>query len=304
MITLELLKSWGPCADGYKRFCELFPEGADLETAANGLANDGHADWGLWLYEGCRENKLFEEVTVRGFRNTGHRNTGDRNTGHQNTGHRNTGHRNTGHRNTGDRNTGDRNTGDQNTGHRNTGDRNTGHRNTGDRNTGDQNTGHQNTGHRNTGHRNTGDWNTGDWNTGHQNTGDWNTGHWNTGDWNTGDWNTGDQNTGYFNTVTPDSVLVFNSPCQRRAWDAAHKPDFLNFSLTYWVSENEMTDQDKADDPNFYMRGGQLRKKDYKTAFKESWDKADKADRIRVKDLPNFDAKIFFEISGIDVDKP
>lgn len=62
-----------------------------------------------------------------------------------------------------------------------------------------------------------------------------------------------------------------------------------------------MTDEDKKADPNFYVRGGQLRTRDYKEAFKLSWDNADPEDRIKVKDLPNFDAEVFFEISGIDL---
>jgi Pentapeptide repeats (8 copies) len=240
-ITAELLREWEACKEGYKRFCELFPDGADLETAANGLADDGHADWGLWLYNHCRDAKLFSEVTAKGFQNTGHWNTGDQNTGDWNTGDRNTGDQNTGDWNTGDQNTGDRNTGDRNTGHRNTGDQNTGH------------------------------------------------------------WNTGDQNTGFFNTITPIDVLVFNKPVKRKVFEDAYKPIFLFFNLTYWVHESKMTDAEKVADPNFYARGGQLRKKEYKQAFIESWGKADKKDRERVRDLPNFDAQIFFEISGIDL---
>jgi hypothetical protein len=83
MITIDLLKSWHPCVEGFKRFCELYPNGADLYTAAHGLKDDGHPDWGLWLYDRARQNKLFEDVTKDGFANTGDRNTGDRNTGDQ-----------------------------------------------------------------------------------------------------------------------------------------------------------------------------------------------------------------------------
>jgi len=44
-------------------------------------------------------------------------------------------------------------------------------------------------------------------------------------------------------------------------------------------------------------------KLDYKSAFKLSWNKADKQDRAKIKKIPNFDKDMFFEISGIDVDK-
>lgn len=63
-----------------------------------------------------------------------------------------------------------------------------------------------------------------------------------------------------------------------------------------------MSEEDKKNDPGFYVRGGQLRKRDYKEAFKLSWDNADKKDRIRIKELPNFDKDIFKDISGIDID--
>jgi len=248
IITIDLLRSWHPCEDGYRRYCDLFPDGADLKTATDGLEADGHYEWSLWLFKKARASGLFFKETASGHRNTGHRNTGGQNTGHRNTGHRNTG---------------------------------------------DQNTGHRNTGHRNTGRRNTGHWNTGHWNTG----------HWNTGDQNTGHWNTGDQNTGHFNTLTPDTILAFNKPCSREEWDNATIPDFLYFSPTEWIYDSAMTDQEKIDNPKFYVAGGYLKKIDYKAAFQKAWDESDAEDRALVEKLPNFDADIFLEISGIDVRK-
>ncbi len=224
-------------------------------------------------------------------------NTGDWNTGHSNTGDRNTGHSNTGHRNTGDRNTGY-----SNTGHRNTGHNNTGHRNTGHSNTGYRNTGHRNTGDWNTGHSNTGDWNTGDWNTGHSNTGHSNTGDRNTGDRNTGNWNTGDRNTGNFNTITPDEVLIFNKVCSREVWKNAYKPDLLYFNVKTWVSSEEMTDEEKLAFPSAEVCGGYVRHIDYKDAFRASYERASDEDKEAVKNLPNFDAAIFEEISGIHIE--
>ena len=79
------------------------------------------------------------------------------------------------------------------------------------------------------------------------------------------------------------------------------KPEFLYFELCYWVDELEMTDEEKKDDPNFYVRGGQLRKRDYKEAFKLAWENADKENRELIRLIPGFDAEIFYEISGIDL---
>ena len=272
-ITTETLIKWEACFDGAARFNELFPEGETLEKAAYALKDDGHIEWGAWLYNQAREDDDFKEQAVNGFCNTGDYNTGDYNTGSYNTGSYNTGYRNTGDRNAGNWNTGDHNTGNWNTGYRNTGDRNTGYRNTGDYNTGDYNTG------------------------------DYNTGKLNTGKLNTGSYNTGDRNTGYFNTITPQTILVFNKEVLRKDWDKAIKPHFIfNIELTYWVSESEMGDEDKKADPDFYIRGGQLRKRTYKDAWRLAYDSASKEDIELLKALPNFDADIFEEITGIRVE--
>jgi hypothetical protein len=186
----------------------------------------------------------------------------------------NEGNSNTGYSNTGNSNTGNSNTGNSNTGNRNTGNSNTGNSNTGNSNTGNSNTGNSNTGYRNTGNSNTGNWNTGDSNTGNSNT----------GNSNTGNWNATDKETGYFNSFRAKEVRVFNKPCDSALWEAADKPDFLFFALTYWCAEENKTKS--------YA---------YKEAFLVSWLAADKTDRVKVKELPNFDEEVFFEISGIRV---
>ena len=211
----------------------------------------------------------------------------------------NTGSKNTGSKNTGNRNTGNRNTGNWNNGNRNNGDWNTGNWNNGNRNTGDWNTGHLNTGHLNTGNRNTGNRNTGDWNTGDGNTGDGNTGNWNTGDWNTGNWNNG-----YCNTITPDECFIFNKKGSRKDWDKADKPSWIYVDLTKWVNESKMTDKEKEAYPSYTTTGGYLKcYSSLKQAYIESWDKADKEDREKTFNLPNFDINVFEEIFGFNPKK-
>ena len=65
-----------------------------------------------------------------------------------------------------------------------------------------------------------------------------------------------------------------------------------------------MTSKEKEDNPTHEIHHGYLRKYDYKEAFKKSWDEADKEDKDKIHSLPNFDAELFFEISGIDVRRP
>ena len=194
-----------------------------------------------------------------------------------------------------------------NSGGWNTGGYNTGNYNTGDCNTGDCNTGYRNTGYRNTGYWNTGNCNTGYCNTGDCNTGDCNTGYRNTGYRNTGYWNTGNCNTGYFNTVTPDTILVFNKECKREVWKNAIKPNFIYFNLTDWVDEEDMTEDEKQKHPEYKTTGGYLKKYRYKEAFQNSFNKLsaeEKKNQVELlKALPNFDKDVFFEISGIDIDK-
>jgi hypothetical protein len=215
----------------------------------------------------------------------------------QNIGDHNTGDRNTGNHNTGDWNTGDWNTGDWNTGDRNTGDRNTGNCNTGNRNTGNCNTGNRNTGNCNTGYRNTGDLNTGDWNTG-----DRNTGNWNTGDRNTGNWNTGDCNTGCFNTITPEGGYFFNKWLTFEEWHKADKPSWIyKPTPTTWVPESQMSEEEKADNPSFSTCGGYLRKNDMREEWRKVYESATEEEIQMVRDLPNFDADVFEEITGLDL---
>ena len=157
----------------------------------------------------------------------------------------------------------------------------------------------------NTGNSNTGDWNTGYKNTGYNNTGDWNTGNWNTGDCNTGDWNNTDKETGYFNTIQSEHINIFNNPCKRELWDNAMIPTFLYFDLTEWVCESDMSEQEKVDNETYKTTGGYLKEYEYKKAFQKSYNKLSKEEKAKqtelLKELPNFDEDVFFEISGIDI---
>ena len=204
--------------------------------------------------------------------------------------------------NVGHSNTGDWNTGNSNTGNSNTGNSNTGNSNTGDWNTGNSNTGNSNTGNSNTGYSNTGHWNTGHSNTGNSNTGNSNTGYGNTGHWNTGHWNTGNSNTGFFNTKTPDEILVFGKKCSREKWDKADKPSWLYFNLTEWIDFSQMTDEEKEQNPSYKTAGGYLKKYSYQEAFQKSYNSASKEEQQKIKKLPNWDKKVFYEISGIMID--
>jgi hypothetical protein len=189
-----------------------------------------------------------------------------------------------------------RNSGNSNSGNSNSGHRNSGHWNSGNWNSGHWNSGNWNSGHWNSGNSNSGNSNSGNRNSGHSNSGNSNSGNSNSGDWNSGNWNSG-----CFNTKTPDTILVFNKPCKREKWDNAQKPSFLYFQLNVWVDFRNMTEDEKKADVLAEMRGGYLKRMDYKEAFQLAYSKASDEDKALLLKLPNFNKKLFYEISGIKV---
>lgn len=64
-----------------------------------------------------------------------------------------------------------------------------------------------------------------------------------------------------------------------------------------------MTDQEKKDNPNYSTLDGYLKTMSYKEAWAEYWNRASDDDKKFFTTLPNFDAQIFLEITGINVNK-
>ena len=239
-----------------------------------------------------------------GFGNSGCNNSGKFNSGSLNTGDSNTGNYNTGGENSGDKNTGSWNTGHYNTGNWNSGNCNTGNYSTGNLNSGYYNTGSYNTGSYNTGYFNSGCYNSGCYNNGKHNSGDCNSGDNNSGDWNTGHWNSGDLNSGIFNTSDQEYTFAFNKLVKKQDLSELPNVHFLYFSLIEWVPKERMSKKEKKQHPEYVTTGGYIKQYTYKEAFRKSFEAAKKKEDWpeqlkRLKALPNFDAKIFEEISGI-----
>ena len=196
----------------------------------------------------------------------------------------------------------------------NTGNRNSGDWNSGDWNSGDRNSGHRNSGYGNSGHRNSGDWNSGNWNSGYGNSGygnsgHRNSGHRNSGDWNSGDWNSGNRNSGYGNSTYRESgifcseqsnVRLFNKPTNLK-WNEISHADYSALLLCEWIPESKMTNEEKKNEPDFSVREGYLKTYDYKDAWSNFWKKTTKENKQLILDLPNFDAGIFEDITGVNV---
>lgn len=84
----------------------------------------------------------------------------------------------------------------------------------------------------------------------------------------------------------------FNNP----AYDAAR-----GLNITVWIDWDDMTDDEKKEKPKAFVCGGYVKAYEYKTAWKNLWDKLSDRERKAFADLPNFDSGIFEEITGIKI---
>ena len=197
------------------------------------------------------------------------------------------------------------NTGKDNTGFGNSGDRNSGYYNSGDYNSGDWNSGNRNSGNRNSGYRNSGNRNSGYYNSGYYNSGDYNSGDYNSGDWNSGDWNKTNFSSGCFNTEE-SKILMFNksSNWTLRDWHNSEARNLLNnlrHSILEWINACDMTGEEKEQHPEHKTTGGYLKRLDKSECGQNWWNGLTDRKKAVIKSLPNFDAEIFEEITGINV---
>ena len=204
---------------------------------------------------------------------------------------------------TGRCNTGDWNVGDKNTGDYNTGDWNGGNYNTGDGNDGSCNAGDRNAGNWNAGSRNAGSCNAGDRNAGYRNTGNCNTGNYNTGNYNTGDWNKTSFSTGCFNT-TEQKIMLFNklsdvTYCEWLESSARYLLNQIPKDVVKWIYSKDMTDEEKEQHPTHETTGGYLKILNESECGQLWWNGLPDYQKNIIKEIPNFDADVFFQCTGI-----
>ena len=230
-------------------------------------------------------------------------NMGKENTGRANSGNRNSGHYNSGNCNSGHYNSGDYNSGHHNSGNCNSGNRNSGHCNNGNYNSGNYNSGNYNSGNYNSGHCNSGNYNSGNYNSGNYNSGNYNSGHCNSGNYNSGNYNSGNYNSGFFNTDEP-TLRLFNKQTKIKRDDPRIQAVlYLGPGLTEWVAFSNMTDEEKKANPKAETTQGFNKTIPYKETWLTFWVKATEETRKKFLKLPEFNAKLFLEITGIDVKK-
>lgn len=224
-----------------------------------------------------------------------------------NTGKGNTGLCNSGNNNAGNYNTGDSNSSDYNSGNCNAGRGNSGNYNSGNWNTGVCNSGDDNSGNYNTGNQNAGAYNSGNFNSGDCNYGNWNSGNCNSGDYNSGDWNKSSFSSGCFNTKE-SKILMFNKPSDWtfedwRTSEAAQLLSKAQCTLFRRIYSDYMTDEEKELHPEYRTTDGYLKKLDKTECMQIWWHGLSDYEKYVIMSLPNFDAKIFKEITGINIKK-
>jgi len=149
---------------------------------------------------------------------------------------------------------------------------------------------------------NTGKENTGFVNSGDSNSGNRNSGNWNSGNRNSGDSNSGYRNSGAFCTDPNPKAILFNreSTMTVKEWEQ-HPACNLMYSIdpTIWVPDNLMTDEEKAAHPKWETTQGYLKTIPMKDAWANFWGNLTDINKAHFTTLPNFDAEIFEEITGI-----
>lgn len=130
------------------------------------------------------------------------------------------------------------------------------------------------------------------------------TGICNTGNCNTGDWNSASFSNGVFCTEEPE-ILIFNKPSgmtfrQWRDSAACHLLNQIQFMPNVWVWDGDMTDEEKEANPEYKTTGGFLKVLDTSDCCVRWWENLDEYQRRIIRSIPNFDAAIFKQITGID----
>lgn len=133
-----------------------------------------------------------------------------------------------------------------------------------------------------------------------------NTGKACTGRCNSGNCNKTSFSNGCFNTVSP-KIYMFNKPTD---WTLEH---WLNCRARYLLNQiddcpleyvwfDSMTDEEKAVHPEAKTTGGYLKERTTADNARKWWAGLSADNSNIIFSLPNFDAAIFKEITGIDVD--
>ena len=102
--------------------------------------------------------------------------------------------------------------------------------------------------------------------------------------------------------------MMFNKPSgmsysQWRNSLACHLMSQIPLPTVVWVWEDDMTEAEKAENPSYKTTGGFLRALSAEGEAQKWWDGLDNNSRAVILALPNFDAEIFRQCTGINVEE-
>ena len=103
--------------------------------------------------------------------------------------------------------------------------------------------------------------------------------------------------------------MMFNKPSGMKFSDwlecnARYILDSMPFDELVWINFSDMSYKEKEQNPKAEGAGGYLKPERVTREQRQQWyDALSEDDKHEIKSIPNFDADIFEEITGIDVRK-
>ena len=132
------------------------------------------------------------------------------------------------------------------------------------------------------------------------------TGLCNSGNRNSGDWNKTSFSSGCFNTKE-SKILMFNKPSDWTFMDwwnseARRLLNKIQKNVLEWVWSDDMTDEEKEQHPDYKTTGGYLKELDESECGQSWWNSLTDNEKDVILSLPNFDAEIFEQITGVHIE--
>ena len=103
-------------------------------------------------------------------------------------------------------------------------------------------------------------------------------------------------------------IMFFNKPSEwtYNYWlysDARRLLNQIPNNVVEWICSEDMTDEEKEENPTHETTGGYLKVLDESECGQIWWDGLSEQNRDIIRALPNFDAEIFEQCTGINVNK-
>jgi len=86
-----------------------------------------------------------------------------------------------------------------------------------------------------------------------------------------------------------------------RSSDAFYLLIKIDFNPTEWINESDMTNEEKEKHKDYENCGGYLKERDTSECCNDWWNSLSMDEKCIIQNIPNFDAKKFYEITGIEV---